>query len=43
MRGVKAEEGRVGELGVREIIIGRGMCYPQGLLLIASLMSLWDV
>ncbi len=34
--------GGVGE-GVREIIIGRGMCYPQGLLLIASLMSLWDV
>ena len=29
--------------GVREIIIERGMCYPQGLLLIASLMSLWDV
>lgn len=24
------------------IIIGREMCYPQGLLLIASLMSLWD-
>lgn len=28
---------------MREIIIGREMCYPQGLLLIASLMSLWDV
>lgn len=31
------------EGGVREIIIGREMRYPQGLLLIASLMSLWDV
>lgn len=29
--------------GGREIIIGREMCYPQGLLLIASLMSLRDV
>lgn len=29
--------------GLREIIIGRGMCYPQGLLLIASLMVSWDV
>lgn len=31
------------EGGVREIITSRGMCYPHGLLLIASLMSLWDV
>lgn len=28
---------------MREIIIGREIRYPQGLLLIASLMSLWDV
>lgn len=28
---------------LREIITEKGMFYPQGLLLIASLMSLWDM
>lgn len=31
------------EVGMREIITERRMCYPQGLLLIASLTRLWDV
>lgn len=37
------EEEEEEEGGVGEIIIGREIRYPQGLLLIASLMSLWDV
>lgn len=39
----KREKEEEEEGGVREIITGREMRYPQGLLLIASLMSLWDV
>lgn len=43
MQGQNEREEEEEEGGVSEIIIGREMCYPQGLLLIASLMSLWDV
>lgn len=39
----RGKEGTEEERRVREIITGREMCYPRGLLLIASLMSLWDV